>query len=241
MWPPSSDTGAGTWTDSAGHTGSFVFGGAAPGLPPRPLALSGLAPSIVTTVEIADGAVGASDIDPTQVQARVTGACGARQAIRGVNADGTVSCEDSDEGGKMFTTSFDSVALPTVVGGTGVLLTNATMNSDKAGRVLVRARGRCTIESSTTSPVAVQVDIVPNPLARFVAVSPDQGIIEVPPEAAAQLHTLGFTAEFVYPFQGGVGGGGGNYVIFDVAARHLTGDATNNTTCSGSVTTVLYR
>lgn len=49
--------GNGTWTDSAGNTGSFALSGATPGLPPRPLPPSGLAVASVTAREIAPDAV----------------------------------------------------------------------------------------------------------------------------------------------------------------------------------------
>lgn len=85
-------TGQGTWTDSAGHTGTFAFFGAATGLPARPASSSGLPPSSVTSTELAPGAVGAAQINTTQVQSRVTGTCAAGQAVTAVLANGTVSC-----------------------------------------------------------------------------------------------------------------------------------------------------
>ena len=50
-------TGSGTWTDSAGNTGTFALSGATPGLPARPLPPSGLAVASVTAREIAPDAV----------------------------------------------------------------------------------------------------------------------------------------------------------------------------------------
>lgn len=88
----SPSNGTGTWTESVGNTGTFAFFGARPGLPARPVPPSGLAPSVVTTTEIAPGAVGLSDINTGQVQARVAGTCPANQAMSGVGASGTVSC-----------------------------------------------------------------------------------------------------------------------------------------------------
>jgi hypothetical protein len=84
--------GSGTWTDSAGNRGTFVYFAAAPGLPPRPMALSGLGPDVITSAEIAPGSVGASDINPAEVQARVTGTCGAGSVMIGVNGNGSVTC-----------------------------------------------------------------------------------------------------------------------------------------------------
>lgn len=84
--------GSGTWTDSAGNTGTFAFFGSSTGLPARPAPASGLPPSVITTVEIAAGAVGAADINTAEVQARVSGTCTAGQFIMAVNANGTVTC-----------------------------------------------------------------------------------------------------------------------------------------------------
>lgn len=58
----STANGHGTWSDSVGNTGTFVMGGAVPGLPARPLPASGLAPGTITAVDIAADAVGASKI-----------------------------------------------------------------------------------------------------------------------------------------------------------------------------------
>lgn len=85
-------TGSGTWTDSVGNSGTFAFFGATPGLPVRPLPASGLAPSSVTTLEIAAGSVGASDINAAEVQTRVTGSCPPGQAMTGIAANGTATC-----------------------------------------------------------------------------------------------------------------------------------------------------
>jgi hypothetical protein len=84
--------GQGTWTDSVANSGTFAFFGATPGLPVRPLPASGLAPSIISTTEIAAGAVGASDIDTAEVQARVTGTCPAGQAMSAISATGAATC-----------------------------------------------------------------------------------------------------------------------------------------------------
>jgi len=66
----------GTWRDSAGRAGAFVFGPGAPGLPPRPA-----------------GGIGAASVNSAQVQRRITGACPTGQSISGVGEDGTVTCQ----------------------------------------------------------------------------------------------------------------------------------------------------
>ena len=53
----------GTWRDSAGNNGTFVFTpGAGIGGAPRPVAASGIAPGSITTVELAADSVGASEL-----------------------------------------------------------------------------------------------------------------------------------------------------------------------------------
>ena len=49
--------GSGTWTDSVGNSGTFAFFGNVPGLLARPLPPSGIAPAVITNVEIANDAI----------------------------------------------------------------------------------------------------------------------------------------------------------------------------------------
>lgn len=58
----STANGHGTWSDSVGNAGTFVMGGAVPGLPARALPASGLPPGAITAVDIAPDAIGASKI-----------------------------------------------------------------------------------------------------------------------------------------------------------------------------------
>lgn len=88
---------SGTWRDSAGNSGTFVFGGAAIGLPPRPGAT---APGDITAVTAGTGLTGggpAGDVslavDSSVVQSRVTTACPAGQALRVINQNGSATCE----------------------------------------------------------------------------------------------------------------------------------------------------
>ncbi len=90
--PLSPATGSGAWTDNVGNSGTLALGANQPGLPPRPLPTAGVAPGSITSVEIAAGAVGSTQINTSQVQARVAGACVPGQSISSINADGTVGC-----------------------------------------------------------------------------------------------------------------------------------------------------
>jgi hypothetical protein len=57
---------------------------------PTPAAM--YASSAGSAQTVAAGAVGTAQIDPTQVQARVTGACAVGQYVRSIGPDGTVAC-----------------------------------------------------------------------------------------------------------------------------------------------------
>jgi Chaperone of endosialidase len=93
----------GTWRDHTGATGSFVFN---PPLPaagsPRPTPIvaipdgavtaSKIAPNAIGSASVQDGTIGAADVNPAQVQRRVTGLCGFGGFVQSVNADGSVGC-----------------------------------------------------------------------------------------------------------------------------------------------------
>jgi hypothetical protein len=56
----------------------------------------------VTSIKIANGAIGTAQINTAQVQARINGSCSAGEYFRGINADGSLSCE-------LLPVSFDRV------------------------------------------------------------------------------------------------------------------------------------
>jgi hypothetical protein len=79
-------TVSGTWTDSAGNSGAFVFTpGAAVSGPVRPVPPNGIRPASVTSAQLAAGAVGTAQIAPGAITAAqlAPGAVGAAQLANG--------------------------------------------------------------------------------------------------------------------------------------------------------------
>lgn len=107
-------TGSGSWTDSAGNTGTFAFSGAVPGLPPRPLPPSGLAVATVTSRELAP------------------------DAITGVNVENG-SLTAADIGDAPRATSVEGTQNLTLVVGNHTNVRQITLTAPAAGRVIVTA------------------------------------------------------------------------------------------------------
>jgi len=83
----------GNWRDSLGHSGTLVFTPSGVGTgSPRPSPLAVLPVGSVTTATIADGTVGAVDINAAEVQRRVSSSCPSDELMAAVNVDGTVAC-----------------------------------------------------------------------------------------------------------------------------------------------------
>ncbi|MEM6572923.1 MAG: hypothetical protein AAF736_01540 [Pseudomonadota bacterium] len=66
----------------------------------------------ITSTEIAANAVGAGEIDSSEVQRRLQGACDAESAIRQINADGSVVCEADDVNPSYWTPNSDDALEP---------------------------------------------------------------------------------------------------------------------------------
>lgn len=128
----------GTWRDNTGASGPFVFNGNAQGLPPRP----GI----------------------PRPQTLITGACGAAQAIRAINPDGSVVCAGISGGGAGITsvsagpgltgggTSGD-VALGVVFGGSGSAAIAARADHSHLTGTLTVAIGPATAALATGSGI----------------------------------------------------------------------------------------
>ncbi|MGD9902134.1 MAG: hypothetical protein AB7U83_01595 [Vicinamibacterales bacterium] len=107
-------TGSGTWTDSAGNSGTFALSGAVPGLPPRPLPPSGLAIATVTARELAP------------------------DAITGVNvANGSLTAADIGDAPRA--TSVEGTQNVTLLVGVHTNVRQITLTAPAAGRVIVTA------------------------------------------------------------------------------------------------------
>lgn len=98
----------------------------------------------VTTTSIVDGTVVAADIDPAQVQRRVSGSCASGQFVRVVNEDGTVSCAtDTNAGGTVTNIATgagltggpitDSGTISVAPGGIGLAQIDATQVQRRIG------------------------------------------------------------------------------------------------------------
>ncbi|MEM7708386.1 MAG: hypothetical protein AAF358_22725 [Pseudomonadota bacterium] len=66
----------------------------------------------ITSNEIAANAVGVGEIDSSEVQRRLQGACAAESAIRQINADGSVVCEADDVNPSYWTPNSDDALEP---------------------------------------------------------------------------------------------------------------------------------
>ncbi|MEZ5293195.1 MAG: hypothetical protein R2745_19090 [Vicinamibacterales bacterium] len=149
----------GPWTDGAGHGGTFAFGAHTGGSPrPAPPAPGGLTAGSVTAVHLAAGAVttaalapaavGAAQINQAQVQARVSGTCPKGQALRGVNANGSVVCSDA-------LTSVASGTAPAVaIGSDGMPIMAFRQEGSKVLGVVHCGNPACTLGNDIVFPPA---------------------------------------------------------------------------------------
>ncbi len=143
---------AGTWRDSSGASGNLVLTpGAGTAGPPRQVSTSGVPPAAITSIHLANGAVGAAAL--------------AANAVSGGNvADGSLTIADLlDEPKAAFAEGIDTVDLNAVFVTT---VRQVTLTAPAPGRVIVSASGWiamnsaasidnafCAITTGTTVPV----------------------------------------------------------------------------------------
>jgi hypothetical protein len=125
----------GTWRDSAGNSGNFIFGGGIPGGGPRPVPTGGLAPASVTTIQIAPAAVTNHHI--------------AAGAVTGGNiADGSVTIADLAAPPALVGTPSSYTATGLNSGPQTIKV--VTLNVPSTGTVLANANGLIGLTGSAT-------------------------------------------------------------------------------------------
>lgn len=185
---------SGTWNDSAGASGTFAFGASTGGAPRPAAALSG--------AQITPGSVGLTQVNTTEVQARITGLCAPTQFVAEVNADGTVICRTAPL--SAYASTPFNVAIPS--GSTSpnnaVTFGTLTVTPPQSGRLVFRARGSCTLTSLTTGAASAILGLF-RP-GEFGFSGAEAATIQVPPENPAGEHWQSFDAERVLPATAGV-------------------------------------
>jgi hypothetical protein len=118
----------GTWRDSGGNNGSFIFTpGAGTGGSPRPVPSGGVAPGTITALQIAPAAVGA----PQLAANSVTGA---------TVVDGSITSADIADGPRVAFAGGDGQFIADLPG-TATIIRSVTVNAPAAGKVVVNASG----------------------------------------------------------------------------------------------------
>jgi len=160
---------SGTWRDSSGNSGTFVFTpGSSTGGSPRPVASGGVAPGSITAMQLAPGAVGPSAVAPNAI----TG---------GHIVDGSLT--GADIGNALRAESAESATVVVQAAVHRIVAVLPPFNAPAAGRVIIQASGAfsfggaqpalafCSITTGTTvsAPYSVLAqEAVGSATSRFV-------------------------------------------------------------------------
>ena len=158
---------SGTWSDNAGNSGTFTFGGPGGGTPrPAPVTTTG----DITAVGAGAGLTGGGTVGEVSlavntavIQSRVTTACPAGQALRSIGQDGTALCEPVVGGSGDITGvaagsgltgggAAGDVALSVAFAGSGTATAAARSDHDHGAADANTAVGRDALLSNTASP-----------------------------------------------------------------------------------------
>ena len=196
-------------------------------------------PHALLAATTADGAIGSSEINPSQVQRRVTGTCPAGQSIRVVNQNGSVVCEVDDTG--------DATGLWSTSGnapGSGAFL--GTTNAEPLELRTANARSlriEPSMETSGTPALPITTNTIAGSHANEVTAGVRGATIAgggTPDDSDPDL-TSGEPNQ-VSAHYGTVGGGSGNRAGDDASDPLATAYATvgggERNTASGQISTV---
>lgn len=213
---------SGTWNDSAGASGTYAFGASTGGAARPPAALAG--------AQLVPGSVGVTQINTSQVQARLTGNCATGQFLTQVNANGSVVCS-SPVAAAYATVGYNaSIPSGSTAPGNAVTFSTLTVTPPQSGYLVFRSRGTCFLTSLTTGPASAT-------LGHFTPGETSFGPTEVasvgvPAESPVGDHRLAYDAERVVPATAGV------TVQMSFRGYHSVG-ATAPFQCAGSQTAML--
>lgn len=221
---------SGTWNDSTGASGAFAFGARTGGGPRPPAALPG--------AQIAPGSIGVTQVNTSQVQARVTGQCPAGQFATRVNLDGSLDCgvpttAAADYAGAIRSAPMSGTLIPSTAVSTATAYTMATLGftAPRTGTAMLRARGNCRLDTLTTGGHTLIVGLyLPGESSALFS---DLAAMRVPADSTAGFFTIGFAAERLLPVTGG-----STYQVL-VRAYHPDG-ASANALCQGTVSAIPF-
>jgi hypothetical protein len=122
-------------------------GGSLAGTYPDPT----IAPGAVKSSDVFDGAIGAVDVNATEVQRRVASSCAVGEAMRKINQDGSVACETVGGGGGSGDITAVTAGNGLTGGGTsGDVSLAAAVPFDLSGAPLTGSAGRSVIRATNT-------------------------------------------------------------------------------------------